>query len=98
MSINQLKTKFESIREGVPEKWLIKPDRIRKKPSVKLIQAMEWLEQYLLSKGQNAVQAKLCVYESKKAGISLRTLRRARELIGVLCVNRKHQWYWWLNR
>jgi hypothetical protein len=96
--MSQLKTKFESIREGIPEKWLKKPDRIRKKPSAKLIQAMEWLEKFLLSKGRNAVPAQLCFYEAKKAGISLGTLRRARELMGVSCFFKNNKWYWWLHR
>lgn len=96
--MSQLKNKFESIRQAVPEKWLIKPERIRKKPSVKLIQAMEWLEKFLLSKGQNAVPAKLCGYEAKKAGISLKTLQRAKELNGIRSIYRNRKWYWWLNR
>ena len=71
---------------------------VRKKPSVKMMFAVDWLQRYLLSVGRNAVPARLCFFEATKTGISLRTLRRAKELMGVSSIYRNGRWYWWLDR
>lgn len=67
----------------------------RNKPSPKLQFAIDWLRKYL-SESERAVPATNCFYDAKQAGISERTLMRAKKYADVMCVQKYNCWHWYL--